>query len=489
MKFVSFILMALLIFQSAFALSTSASGVNGIDSFVKSSVKTYPNISVYYENLVTGEKYSYQSSRIRPAASTIKLPLVLYVYDLASKGKIDLNEKLTYRSHHYYGGSGVIQRDRVGTSYTIRDLLKKSIMYSDNIAFIMLRERVGKSNFIHYAKSLGGKTVYPSGRNVTTSDDLSVYVKQLWSFAKKNPQYGNELVKLLSNTVYKETKAPGLPANKVVHKVGYIPKDLIYNDAALILDDQPYILVVMTSGIPVKRDVKFISSLAEAVHNHHINSSINLFIKHLASAELASSKLYRKISVDYEGKVTVKPYDAYNETGKNLTMAKKVYTKLSEAQKKAYSSKLKNIELTRERAMFFIDGISAGEKLEVNRQELEGFKNAGNLDNMEASYHSLSALIKHQAQFLYKIYGKTTRNAVLVQYKGPAETLIEDTKMAVTLSMVLNRIIINLASQNNTDLELNKNYYEENISLVTDPVLREALQKKYESVFSQTDNY
>lgn len=478
-KIACFLLTLMLVFQSVYTFKAKAAGTNGIDSYVKPSITNYPNISIYYENLSTGDKYSYNSSKIRPAASTIKLPLALFLYDLASKGKINLDEKLTYRSHHYYGGSGVIQKDRVGTSYTIRDLLKKCIVYSDNIAFIMLRERVGKSNFINYAKSLGGKTVYPAGMNVTTANDLSLYLKRVWNFAEKNPKYGNELLNLLANTAYKETIAPGLSANKVAHKVGYIPKDLIYNDAAIIMDDQPYILVIMTTGISVKQDVKFISSLAGRVHTYHINSSINLFLKHLSDAERASSALHRQISVDYEGKVTVKPYAAYNQTGKSLNQAKKAFTSLSESHKKAYSPKLKNIEITRERAMNFIDGITAGEKLTLKQGELESYKNAGNLDRMEASYHSLSSLIKRQAQYLYKVHGITTREAVLVKYKNPAEKLLEDTRMAVTLNMVLAQIKSDLASQNQAGAEKGIVYFESNLSYVSDSVLKKALQDKY----------
>jgi beta-lactamase class A len=60
-----------------------------------------------------------------PAASTIKLPLALYVMKLADQGKIDISDKLTYMSHHYYEGSGVIQNDKIGSSIPLRTLSKK----------------------------------------------------------------------------------------------------------------------------------------------------------------------------------------------------------------------------------------------------------------------------------------------------------------------------------------------------------------------------
>jgi hypothetical protein len=248
-----------------------------LDSYIKTSTKTYPSFSVYYYNLLSGESYEYHSTKVRPAASTIKLPLAIYVYELAAKNKINLNEKLTYKNHYYYGGSGVIQKDRVGTKYTIRDLLKKSVIHSDNIAFIMLRERVGKENFTKYAKSIGGKVVYPNGSNHTTAKDLGGYLKYLWEFTKEYPVYGEELIQLLKTTDYQETVAPSVNPGQVAHKVGYIPMSLIYNDAAIVFDSQPYILVIMTQGISVKKDVQFIASLAEVIQKEHQSSSYRFY--------------------------------------------------------------------------------------------------------------------------------------------------------------------------------------------------------------------
>jgi beta-lactamase class A len=105
-------------------------------------------ITLHYQNLITDVSYTINNDKKMPAASTIKLPLALYVMKLADQGKIDISDKLTYMSHHYYEGSGVIQNDKIGSSYTIEDLVEKAMVYSDNIAFIMLKERVGQNHFI-----------------------------------------------------------------------------------------------------------------------------------------------------------------------------------------------------------------------------------------------------------------------------------------------------------------------------------------------------
>jgi len=225
-------------------------------------------VMLQYQDLVTGETFQIKGKTSSRAASTIKLPLALYIMEQAAKGKINLNQKLKYKSYHYYGGSGVIQKDKVGTSYTIRDLVKKAMIYSDNIAFIMLKERVGQQNFIKYMKSVGGKYAYPNGQNLTSAKDLTIYAKRLYLFSNKSP-LGKELVGYLKKTVYNTTIPRGIKGTAVAHKVGMIPMDRIYNDAAIVYDKNPYVLAIMTRGISYEKSQKVIAGLAGIVNKHH----------------------------------------------------------------------------------------------------------------------------------------------------------------------------------------------------------------------------
>lgn len=479
---ISFILMTSLIFSCIASPIGYAKDFQTLDQFVESSAKKYPQLSVYYQNLSTGYSYSYKTTNIHSAASTIKLPLALYVYELAANKKINLNEKLTYKSSHYYGGSGVIQYDKVGTKYTIKDLLKKAIVYSDNIAFIMLREKVGKTNFINYAKSIGGKVVYPGGKNVTTVQDLSKYLQHVMNFSKKNPALGNELVALLKNTVYKDTVAKSLNPSSVAHKVGYIPANKIYNDAALVYDEQPYILVVMTQGIPVGQDVKFISQLAEIVQQEHDTSKISHFVSLLANAEKSKVQLQKEISVDYEANAEVRPYNTFNMVKNQLTKAKSAYKLLNKKEQEKHLYRIQDTELWIKRATYYIDAISAGERLEKTQKELETYLNDGNMEMATNQYHHLSALIKQQAVFLYKPYGKSTRDAILDRYKTPAGNAIQNSLYPISVHLELEKLKGNFATNNTEEIEKNKALIETWLPLIKQDNLKETLREKYEQI-------
>ncbi|MFS1513087.1 serine hydrolase [Chengkuizengella sp. SCS-71B] len=229
------------------------------------------NIAFYYENLVTGTSMSYQKEKVYAGASTIKLPLAVYIYQEAANGSLNLNQKLTYSVYHYYEGSGVIQFQPFGTQYTIRDLVKKMIVHSDNVAYIMLTEKMGRANFLSFLQEIGGKNIFPNGSNRLSAEDLATYVKSLNEFIEEHELLGQELLDVFVYTDYNDTIPAGASELNVAHKVGYLPLELIYHDVGIVYDEHPYILVIMTKGVPYEKVRGVIAQITKKIHNIHLN--------------------------------------------------------------------------------------------------------------------------------------------------------------------------------------------------------------------------
>lgn len=225
-------------------------------------------VTLQYRDLITGESYQLNGRKSGHAASTIKLPLAIYIMEQAAKGKIDLNQKLTYHKSQYYGGTGVIQYQKVGTKYTIRDLLSKAMIHSDNIAFIMLKDKVGANHFISYMKSLGAQYTYPNGSNVTSPNDLIIYARELYKFSQEN-RLGQELVGYLKKTDFNTTIPRGIRGVQIAHKVGMIPESLIFNDVGIIYDKTPFALAIMTGHLSNAKSQKVIADVAAMVYKYH----------------------------------------------------------------------------------------------------------------------------------------------------------------------------------------------------------------------------
>ena len=188
--------------------------------------------------------------------------------ELADKKKLNLNQKLTYKSYHYVGGSGVIQYKKIGTKYTIKDLVKKAMIYSDNIAFNMLRERVGEKHYVNYMKKLGASNSTPNALRKTSSHDLRIFARHLYEYSQKSKN-GKTIVKYLQNTVYNNAIPKGIKETKVSHKVGMIPMYYVSHDYGIVYDQDPYILVVMTKGFSYERSNKVIAGISSIINKHH----------------------------------------------------------------------------------------------------------------------------------------------------------------------------------------------------------------------------
>lgn len=116
--------------------------------------------SFLYQDLFSGYTVSYNEDSPIFTASTIKAPAMIYLYEMASQGKVDLNEKLVYESRFYSDGSGVLKRHAVGGSYTVEQLIQYAIHDSDNIAYGMLMNRFSRNDILNFWSNLGTKNIF-----------------------------------------------------------------------------------------------------------------------------------------------------------------------------------------------------------------------------------------------------------------------------------------------------------------------------------------
>ncbi len=205
---------------------------------------------IYFEDLVTGESYGLDDSKPLPAASVVKVPIVLYLYQRVADGHVNLDRRVAYQAEtDYEGGDGVLRHvAREGDTYSLRVLANLAITISDNIATRMLIRYLGKRNIIQFMRSIGCTTVYPGGDNIASARDAGTYVKAALRFAEKHQELGRLFLDDLANSIYHVGLPGGVPAQVVVaHKEGSL--DDVANDAGVVFAARPFVLAVFSADI------------------------------------------------------------------------------------------------------------------------------------------------------------------------------------------------------------------------------------------------
>ncbi|NLG83380.1 MAG: serine hydrolase [Firmicutes bacterium] len=212
----------------------------------------YPGIryGIYFKDLISGAAFGINEWQVFPAASTIKVPLVLYLNELVAAGKLDWQDKVVYMSElDWQGGAGALQFfAQDGYKYSLRVLANLTITISDNISTRMLLRYLGKENFKRYLWSMGASVVYPGGRNESTPRDMALYLEAVLNFAKRHPD-GRRLLDDMANPIWHVGLPGQLPDHiTVAHKEGDLPG--VAADIGIVYGSRPYILVVMSEGVP-----------------------------------------------------------------------------------------------------------------------------------------------------------------------------------------------------------------------------------------------
>ncbi|MEH2449482.1 MAG: serine hydrolase [Nostoc sp.] len=91
----------------------------------------------------TGNYLNINGEKVFPAASTIKYPILIALFEQVDAGRIKLNEKLVMRRDLVASGSGDLQYKWAGIKLSVMETVNRMITISDNTASNMIIDRLG----------------------------------------------------------------------------------------------------------------------------------------------------------------------------------------------------------------------------------------------------------------------------------------------------------------------------------------------------------
>jgi len=237
-----------------------------------------PNLTpgIFVVDLDNGAYVDINASSTFPAASTIKLPILVAFFQDVDAGKIRLDETMTMQREMVVGGSGDLQYKHVGTKFTVLELATKMITISDNTAANMLTTRLGGMESLNQRFQSWGLTNTAirnplpdlQGTNSTSPKDLGTLIAMVTKGNLVSMPSRDRMLDIMRHTVRSNLLPTGLgPSATIAHKTGDIGTMLA--DAGLV--DLPtgkrYIISVMVQR--PNNDVraeKLISSISRAAY-------------------------------------------------------------------------------------------------------------------------------------------------------------------------------------------------------------------------------
>ncbi len=234
-------------------------------------------IAVSYFHSGTGAVYSRVADQRFHPASTMKVPVMMALFDAVDRGEMRLDEPIAIHNQFQSIVDGSpYQLDpaedgdpdlytAVGQKRSLEELIRLMIVRSSNLATNLLIDRIGALRVTDLMRQLGAEDLrvlrgvedekaFKAGlNNVTTAQDLQVILKALLPNAENSPwtpASRQRMIDILQAQEFKEKIPAGLPpGTPVAHKTGDITA--VHHDAAIVFPpgEEPYVLVILTAGI------------------------------------------------------------------------------------------------------------------------------------------------------------------------------------------------------------------------------------------------
>ena len=248
-------------------------------------------IGVAYYDIGSGDTLFRNEREVFHAASTMKVPVMLGIFEAISKGELRLDQPV--RVHNEFvsildGSKYSLEAredsdpklyDLIGKEVPLEELVRRMIVRSSNLATNIVIQFIGAPRIMALMHRLGANDIkvlrgveddkaYHAGmNNVTTAYDLMLIFRELHTLPG-----AQKMMEILAAQEHNRGIPAGLPAGtRVAHKTGSITK--IAHDGGII--DDAYVLVVLTRGFEKHKDAeKVIAAISRAIYERRNSDAV-----------------------------------------------------------------------------------------------------------------------------------------------------------------------------------------------------------------------
>lgn len=217
--------------------------LSALDNTLTAIAANYPQLKAafFFMDTDTGNYVAQNEEIPAPAASTIKLPLLLAFFQDVEQGKVFLDQPLVMEADLMVGEAGTMRQQAPGTEFTALETVTQMITNSDNTATNMIIKLLGGPTQLNQRFKTWGLTATElnnplpdlGGTNTTSPRDLALVLEHINQGHQLSPKSRDRLFYILRHTQTNAFLAQGLTKETMIaHKTGDIAS--LLGDAGLI---------------------------------------------------------------------------------------------------------------------------------------------------------------------------------------------------------------------------------------------------------------
>lgn len=233
-------------------------------------------IGVYFEFLNTGANVSInQDERFWPA-SLSKMPTVLAVMKKIEKGEWKLTNELVLFAEDKDERFGELHKKTPGTRFTIEELLKETLINSDNTAHKILVRNLKTNDYTDVLEALGMEELFDENYDITAKEYSRIF-RALYIASYLNRENSQKILEWLSMTKFNEFLGAGVPSEVLFsHKIGEEFKEVVFLDSGIIyIPHRPILITVMVQikdGGDVTNAREIMKELSKSAYTYVANN-------------------------------------------------------------------------------------------------------------------------------------------------------------------------------------------------------------------------
>lgn len=215
--------------------------------------------AVYFRDLNNGPWFGINEKEKFSPASLLKVPLMMSYFKEAETNPKILGDRIKFEDLQNSNSSENVKPSSIlhpGETYTVEELLRRSIIYSDNNAYLLLLRHFDQKKLIATYTDLNVPLpIDGADENIMTVKQYATFFRILFNSSYLDRKMSIRALELLSKTEFIAGLVAGVPSNVgVVHKFGertYPGKDIekqMHDCGIVYYPNHPYLICVMTRG-------------------------------------------------------------------------------------------------------------------------------------------------------------------------------------------------------------------------------------------------